>query len=69
MSATKRPCCGDLPYGADPVLAQKLGLNRQWLHAVKLGFEHPETGEYVEFESDYPEDLATALERLRAAQW
>lgn len=69
MSATKRPCCGDLPYGADPVLAQKLGLTRQWLHAVKLGFEHPETGEYVEFTSDYPQDLETALERLRAAQW
>ena len=69
MSAIKRPCCGDIPYGADPVLAQKLGLERQWLHAVKLGFEHPETGEYVEFTSDYPHDLETALERLRAAQW
>ncbi len=65
MSATKHPCAGDLPYGADPVLAKRLGLERQWLHAVKLGFEHPETGEWVEFESDYPEDLQTALDRLR----
>ncbi|WP_349828452.1 RluA family pseudouridine synthase [Brevibacterium litoralis] len=69
MSATKHPCCGDLPYGADPVLAEKLGLTRQWLHAVKLGFTHPSTGEWVEFESDYPDDLATALERVAAAQW
>ena len=67
MSAIKHPCCGDLPYGADPVLAQKLGLERQWLHAVKLGFVHPETGKYVEFESAYPDDLKTALERLQQA--
>lgn len=69
MSATKHPCCGDLPYGADPVLATKLGLTRQWLHAVKLGFEHPETGEYMEFASPYPNDLQTAVERLRLAKW
>ncbi len=68
MAATKHPCVGDLPYGADPVLAGKLGLERQWLHAVRLGFTHPETGEFVEFESSYPEDLQTALDRLRRAQ-
>lgn len=67
MSATKHPCCGDLPYGADPVLAQRLGLERQWLHAVRLGFVHPESGEYVEFESQYPADLQNALDHLRAA--
>lgn len=65
MSALKHPCCGDLTYGADPVLARRLGLTRQWLHAVKLGFEHPETGEYVEYESAYPTDLADALEVVR----
>lgn len=68
MAATRHPCCGDLPYGADPVLAARLGLERQWLHAVRLGFEHPETGEQVEFESAYPADLRTALDRLRDAQ-
>lgn len=68
MSATKHPCCGDLPYGADPVLGEKLGLTRQWLHATKLGFVHPETGEWAEFESTYPEDLQSALDRLRIAQ-
>lgn len=68
MSATKHPCCGDLPYAADPVLAQRLGLTRQWLHAVRLGFEHPETGEFMEFVSEYPQDLHNALERLQATQ-
>ena len=65
MSALHHPCVGDLHYGADPVLAKRLGLTRQWLHAVRLGFTHPETGEYVEFESGYPEDLAHALEVIR----
>jgi 23S rRNA pseudouridine1911/1915/1917 synthase len=65
MAALKHPCVGDLTYGADPVLAKRLGLERQWLHAVRLGFEHPETGEYVEFESPYPEDLDRALETIR----
>ena len=65
MSALKHPCVGDLTYGADPVLARRLGLERQWLHAVRLGFEHPDTGEYVEYESTYPDDLAHALEVIR----
>jgi 23S rRNA pseudouridine1911/1915/1917 synthase len=65
MSALKHPCCGDLTYGADPTLAKRLGLTRQWLHAVRLGFEHPDTGEYVEYESTYPDDLAHALDVVR----
>ncbi len=65
MSALKHPCVGDITYGADPVLAKRVGLERQWLHAVRLGFEHPETGEYVEYESPYPEDLERALEMIR----
>jgi 23S rRNA pseudouridine1911/1915/1917 synthase len=65
MSALKHPCVGDLTYGADPTLARRVGLERQWLHAVRLGFEHPETGEYVEYESPYPDDLAQALEAIR----
>jgi 23S rRNA pseudouridine1911/1915/1917 synthase len=65
MSALKHPCVGDLTYGADPTLAQRLGLQRQWLHAVRLGFEHPDSGEYVEYESPYPDDLAHALEVIR----
>ena len=54
MAALKHPCVGDLTYGADPTLAARVGLERQWLHAVRLGFEHPETGEQVEYESDPP---------------
>jgi 23S rRNA pseudouridine1911/1915/1917 synthase len=65
MAALKHPCVGDITYGADPVLAKRLGLERQWLHAVRLGFEHPDTGEYVEYESPYPEDLQHALEVIR----
>ena len=56
----------DLTYGADPVLAARLGLQRQWLHAVGLGFEHPGTGAPVRFESPYPADLQTALDRVSA---
>jgi 23S rRNA pseudouridine1911/1915/1917 synthase len=67
MAALKHPCVGDLTYGADPTLAQRLGLTRQWLHAVRLGFEHPRTGEYVEYASEYPEDLAHALAVIRAS--
>jgi 23S rRNA pseudouridine1911/1915/1917 synthase len=65
MAALKHPCVGDLTYGADPTLAKRVGLQRQWLHAVRLGFEHPETGDYVEYESPYPDDLAHALEVIR----
>lgn len=65
MAATKHPCCGDLTYGADPVLASRLRLKRQWLHAVQLGFRHPGTDEWVSFSSDYPSDLERALEMLR----
>ncbi len=62
FAALHHPCCGDLTYGADPKLAARLKLDRQWLHAVGLGFEHPGTGEYVHFESRYPEDLQRALD-------
>jgi 23S rRNA pseudouridine1911/1915/1917 synthase len=65
MAALKHPCVGDPLYGADPVLAARLGLERQWLHAVRLGFEHPESGEYVEYESEYPADLQHALDVIR----
>jgi 23S rRNA pseudouridine1911/1915/1917 synthase len=62
MAAIKHPCVGDPTYGADPVLAARLGLERQWLHAVRLGFSHPTTGEQVEFTSPYPADLQHALD-------
>lgn len=61
MAALRHPCVGDTTYGADPTLATRLGLERQWLHAVRLGFEHPDTGSRVEFQSAYPDDLARAV--------
>jgi 23S rRNA pseudouridine1911/1915/1917 synthase len=66
MSALRHPCVGDLLYGADPSLAARLGLTRQWLHAVQLSFEHPSTGQVVTFTSPYPPDLQHALAILAA---
>lgn len=65
MAAFKHPLAGDSLYGCDSKLALRLGLERQFLHAMKLGFIHPTKGEYVSFESSYPEDLRHALEVLR----
>jgi len=65
MAAQRHPCVGDLLYGADPVLAARAGLERQWLHAMRLGFRHPATGERVDFETEYPADLQHALDVLR----
>lgn len=67
LAAMRHPCVGDLTYGADPVLARRLGLTRQWLHAVRLELDHPADGRRVVLVSDYPDDLATALARLRDA--
>ena len=66
FSAFKHPLVGDTLYGCDPNLALRLHLERQWLHALRLGFIHPTSGEYVSFESQYPPDLSQALEILRA---
>jgi 23S rRNA pseudouridine1911/1915/1917 synthase len=65
LSALHHPCVGDPLYGADPKLAARLGLQRQWLHAVELAFDHPRSGERVEFTSGYPEDLVHSLELIR----
>jgi 23S rRNA pseudouridine1911/1915/1917 synthase len=66
MAAVRHPCVGDLTYGADPVLAKRLGLGRQWLHARELGFEHPATGAELRIASPFPADLQRALDLLRA---
>jgi 23S rRNA pseudouridine1911/1915/1917 synthase len=65
MAAQRHPCVGDAMYGADPTMSARLGLSRQWLHAMRLGFRHPATGRHVEFTSVYPDDLAHALGVLR----
>ena len=67
FSAFKHPIVGDSLYGCDAKLALRLGMDRQWLHALKLGFIHPTKGGYVSFESSYPDDLTHALELLRTS--
>jgi 23S rRNA pseudouridine1911/1915/1917 synthase len=64
MAALKHPCVGDVTYGADPTLSKRLGLERQWLHAVRLSFAHPADGRWVSFESPYARDLQRALDRI-----
>ena len=56
-----------LPVAGDPVygIAGDLGLERQFLHAARLAFLHPFTGERVEATSALPPDLASALENAR----
>ena len=66
MAAVRHPCVGDLTYGADPVLARRLGLTRQWLHARELSFEHPGAGATVRYTSPFPGDLQHALDVLTA---
>ncbi len=57
----------DLPVAGDPVYgrAGDLGLGRQFLHAARLAFRHPITGEPVAVESALPPDLEQALATLR----
>jgi 23S rRNA pseudouridine1911/1915/1917 synthase len=57
----------DLPVSGDPVygVTGDLGLERQFLHAERLAFTHPVTGDPVDLRSPLPADLATALERAR----
>ncbi|MGH3912421.1 MAG: RluA family pseudouridine synthase [Pseudonocardiaceae bacterium] len=66
FAAVAHPCCGDLTYGADPTLAARLGLSRQWLHAARLGFAHPADERWVEFTTPDPPDLRVALDTLAA---
>jgi 23S rRNA pseudouridine1911/1915/1917 synthase len=59
MQAIGHPVAGDPEYGAPGIL----GLERQFLHAARLTFEHPFGGESVEVHSPLPADLQAALER------
>ena len=61
LEAIGLPVCGDPVYG----VAGDLGLERQFLHAAGLAFDHPFTGERVAVTSPLPDDLAVALERAR----
>ena len=65
FSSIGHPLVGDHMYGANPVLAAELGLERQWLHAVQLEFRHPRTHVWTTVSSSYPPDLAHALDMMR----
>ncbi len=64
MAAMRHPLVGDTTYGADPTLAQRVGLSRPALHAARLEIAHPATGELVVVESPDPPDFVEALRRL-----
>jgi 23S rRNA pseudouridine1911/1915/1917 synthase len=63
FAAIDHPVAGDREYGN----RGRYGLERQFLHAARIGFRHPRTGEELSFDSDLPDDLAIALERARSA--
>jgi 23S rRNA pseudouridine1911/1915/1917 synthase len=62
LEAISHPVCGDPEYGT----AGLLGLERQFLHAARLAFAHPVTGEAIDVASPLPADLRRALERAAA---
>jgi 23S rRNA pseudouridine1911/1915/1917 synthase len=66
MAAMRHPLVGDTTYGADPTLAQRVGLSRPALHAARLEIAHPATGELVAVESPDPPDFVEALQRLES---
>jgi 23S rRNA pseudouridine1911/1915/1917 synthase len=63
LQAIGHPVCGDPEYGRPGLL----GLERQFLHATRLAFPHPVSGERIELRSPLPEDLRAALDRARGA--
>jgi 23S rRNA pseudouridine1911/1915/1917 synthase len=63
FAAIGHPLAGDSTYGGEA----KYGLERQFLHAHRLTFDHPETGERLSFSSELPPDLAAGLDLARGA--
>jgi 23S rRNA pseudouridine1911/1915/1917 synthase len=62
LEAVGHPVVGDRVYGRRE---ETLGLDRQFLHAARLAFPHPETGEEIDVRSPLPHDLELALGRAR----
>jgi 23S rRNA pseudouridine1911/1915/1917 synthase len=65
LASLRHPLVGDRTYGADPTLAARLGVARPFLHAWRLAFTHPATGQRVELTEPLPPDLQGVLDRLR----
>jgi len=57
MQAVGLPVCGDPEYG----VRGALGLERQFLHAARLAFDHPLSGVRIDVDSPLPDDLEAAL--------
>jgi len=66
LASIGHPIVGDAAYGRDPARARELGLRRPFLHAYRLTFAHPVTGDDVTVTSELPADLAAALVQLGA---
>ena len=65
LSAVGHPILGDGRYGGGGDHARALGLDRPFLHAWRIAFDHPATGERIELEEPLPPDLEEALRRVR----
>jgi 23S rRNA pseudouridine1911/1915/1917 synthase len=65
LASIGHPIVGDSSYGRDRTLDRRLGLGRPFLHAYRLSFDHPRTGERVDVRSELPVELADALGTLR----
>jgi 23S rRNA pseudouridine1911/1915/1917 synthase len=68
FSALRHPLVGDMTYGADHTIAERLEIVRPWLHARELKFIHPSSGSEIAFFSEYPQDLTRCLEILAKGQ-
>jgi 23S rRNA pseudouridine1911/1915/1917 synthase len=66
LSSIGHPILGDRTYGGGGDDARSLGLERPFLHAWRVAFDHPLAGRRIELEEGLPNDLATALDRARA---
>jgi 23S rRNA pseudouridine1911/1915/1917 synthase len=65
LASIGHPIVGDAAYGRDPGLARRLGVRRPFLHAYRLAFDHPVTGERIDVRADLPEALEGVLKTLR----
>jgi 23S rRNA pseudouridine1911/1915/1917 synthase len=66
LAAAGNAVVGDSVYGKDRKLAKSLGLERPFLHAARIAFEHPVSGKRIELADPLPGDLEGALARARA---
>lgn len=66
LSSIGHPILGDRRYGGGGDDARELGLERPFLHAWRIAFDHPVTGERIELQDPIPEDLQVALGRVRS---